>query len=308
MQTFEFDVEGNGGSYTYRLEVEHSPNEGRCRVFSEKLTFSGGLLYDAGIEKDGTYRAHLYRDNHSKGPDVLADWTRSGVYGLQPRNDNSKLTWFRKRVSSIRTICIDPWGMEAVSDKEVAVIRDNMSNFASWYRHLAQDSPSITFALYQDLKELIAGFEDLKLAEVGESARALRLRARCETSQSNGGAIVTFNWKELSDGQRVLIALYALLHGAVGADQTLVIDEPENFVALSEIQPWLVAVVDKVRSERGQVILISHHPEVHNYLANDYGALIERPSGGPARVRPWSSIDTAGLEPAKLLARGWENG
>ena len=43
----------------------------------------------------------------------------------------------------------------------------------------------------------------------------------------------------VSDGQRTLIVLYALLVDIGAAPRTVLLDEPENYVGLSELQPWL---------------------------------------------------------------------
>ena len=44
-------------------------------------------------------------------------------------------------------------------------------------------------------------------------------------------------FSEVSEGQRALIALYMLVYCALTPDRTLLIDEPDNFIALAEIQP-----------------------------------------------------------------------
>src|SRR5258708_7316198 len=46
--------------------------------------------------------------------------------------------------------------------------------------------------------------------------------------------------------------LFAVLHGAVGGDATVCIDEPDNYVALRELQPWLTLLRDRVEDEGGQ--------------------------------------------------------
>ncbi len=43
-------------------------------------------------------------------------------------------------------------------------------------------------------------------------------------------------FSELSDGQRCLICLYVILHVVVAKGNTVIIDEPENFISLAEIQ------------------------------------------------------------------------
>ncbi len=71
---------------------------------------------------------------------------------------------------------------------------------------------------------------------------------------------MNFAISELSDGQRYLIALYMVLHFLIARGSTVFIDEPDNFVALREIQPWLLAAEEAVEENRGQPILVSHHP------------------------------------------------
>ena len=37
-------------------------------------------------------------------------------------------------------------------------------------------------------------------------------------------------------------------------------DEPDNFIALQEIQPWLVSLCQAVEDHGSQALIISHHP------------------------------------------------
>ena len=91
-------------------------------------------------------------------------------------------------------------------------------------------------------------------------------------------------------------------------DYTLCIDEPENFLALPEIQPWLRQLYDCCDEGKLQALLISHHPECINYLlASPIGYWFERQSNAPVRVRKISSeeADDSGLKISELIARGW---
>ena len=103
-----------------------------------------------------------------------------------------------------------------------------------------------------------------------------------------------------------MIALYALLHSAVSSERTICIDEPENFIALAEIQPWLLELNDRVKDHGGQAILVSHHPELINILAPEHAAIFSREHGGPVQVAPFRAEAMGKLSPAELIARGWE--
>ncbi|HEY3245757.1 MAG TPA: AAA family ATPase, partial [Phycisphaerae bacterium] len=113
---------------------------------------------------------------------------------------------------------------------------------------------------------------------------------------------------ELSDGQRVLIGLYAVLHFALKPGATLCFDEPDNFIALREVQPWLTKVLDRTEDDdsAAQVLIVSHHPELLNRMAFRDGLLLDRPGGRHTRVRPFDDPSQTGLSAAELVARGWE--
>jgi AAA15 family ATPase/GTPase len=80
--------------------------------------------------------------------------------------------------------------------------------------------------------------------------------------QRKGDNTLSFRFNELSEGQRCLICLYTILHFVVVDGRTVIIDEPENFVSLREIQPWLKAASRLVSESDGQLILISHNSEL----------------------------------------------
>jgi len=121
------------------------------------------------------------------------------------------------------------------------------------------------------------------------------------------GVVSAIPLSDLSEGQRALIALYVLLFCALPEGATLLIDEPDNFLALAEIQPWLLQLLDRVDEVHAQVIVTSHHPEILNQMAAQGGVLFDRPGGGATRVRAFDPADDSGLTPAELIARGWES-
>jgi ATPase subunit of ABC transporter with duplicated ATPase domains len=120
------------------------------------------------------------------------------------------------------------------------------------------------------------------------------------------GRPIPYDFARLSDGQRVLIALYSLLFGLKDEGVSLFLDEPDNFVALREVQPWLMALTDLAGEGIEQAVLISHHPEIINYLAASSGRWFERESNVPARVRDKPKAVAEGLTMAEAVARGWE--
>jgi len=297
-QSFELDLDGNGGHYHYQLQIEQDVRHESSRVSLEELSFNDHRLFWAA-KGDG----RLYRDDFSEGPAIGLDWTRSGVAGLSERPDNQRLTWFKNRISRVYCVHLDPRRMTARSETEEPQPAFDLKNFASWYRHLAQERSEGIAEARSSLAGIIEGLDAINTTHEGQAVRVLKITQRSDERQEP----MIFDFDELSDGQRALIALYTLLHCSTDEDSTVCIDEPDNFVALPEIQPWLTHVNDRADENRCQVMLASHHPELINYLARDCGVTFRRSGNGPVQVAPFSADTSSGLSTSELVARGWDD-
>jgi predicted ATPase len=297
-QRFELDLQIPGAKYTYALLIEHHEDGRRARVKSEKLLLDGKNLFTF---EDG--QAQLFHDDFSTGAEYPFDWTQSGVGVLQPRPDNKRLTRFRVEMKKIIIAGIHPMRMGAESREEESALSRNMENFAAWYRFLSQEHQGAMLALFQEIQMAIPGFSSFSVREAGE---AKVLKVLLEQPGGNGRPLA-YDFSELSDGQRVLIALYALLYGLKDEGVSLFLDEPDNFVALREIQPWLNALTDSCGDGVEQAVLISHHPEVIDSLALASGKWFSRDDNGPTRVGDQPEPTVEGLKPSEAIARDWES-
>ncbi len=299
IQRFELEIIGNGGSYKYELGIGHERD--KCRVEYERLWYDNQPLLKFELGE-----VQLYRDNHSEGPQYSFEWSQSMIPSLMPRNDNTKLTWFRERMARFIIVRIIPSLMVDESNQEEMRLTSQMENFVSWYRYLSEDQGKVA-EIANILRDVMDGFTNFKFERVSEQNLLLKLRI---SRPSNSIKPIEYRLGELSDGQKTLIALYTLLYGTKSEDYTLCIDEPENFLALPEIQPWLIQLYDLCSDGQLQALLISHHPELINYLlASPIGYWFERQSNAPARVKRISSevADNSGLPVSELIARGWLN-
>lgn len=299
IQRFELEILGNGGLYKYELGIGY--NRDKCRVEYERLWFENQPLLKFELGE-----AQLYRDNYSEGPQYPFDWSQSLLSSLMPRNDNTKLTWFRERMARFIIVQVIPHLMVDESSQEQMRLTPQMENFVSWYRYLSEDQGKVA-EIGNILNKVVDGFTSFKFERVTADNLVLKLRFIGEKSNTQ---LIEYRLKELSDGQKTLVALYALIHGTKSDDYTLCIDEPENFLALPEIQPWLIELYDLCSEGKLQAVLISHHPELINYLlASPIGYSFERQSNAPVRVKRISNevADNSGLPVSELIARGWLN-
>ncbi len=152
LQTLELDLEVDGHSLTYKVTVEHKGGNLPARVRDERLLHHGKPLFEASLGDDHMYHAQLYRDDHSRGPTMLADWTRSGVAQMQERPENQKLIGFRERLRNVQIVTVDPWAMKPESEREESELAWDMRNFVSWYRHVRQERSRQQEPFFEDLR------------------------------------------------------------------------------------------------------------------------------------------------------------
>lgn len=298
-QRFELDILGNDGSYKYELAIAHDKNN-KCRVEYERLWFDNNILLKFELGE-----VEIYKNDYSKDSHYSFNWSQSILPSLMPKSDNTKITWFRERIARFMIVRLIPSLMVDESNQEEIYLSGQMENYASWYRYLSDDQAKVA-VVGNILRQVIDGFQNFKFERVGEHHLLLKLRFLGETNNK----IIDYRFAELSDGQKALIALYTLIHGTKSEDYTLCIDEPENFLALSEIQPWLIQLYDLCSDGELQALLISHHAELINYLlASPIGYWFERQSNAPVRVKQIGSgiTDNYGLPVSELIAWGWLN-
>ena len=299
LQAFELAVALEGdANLTYRMEVEHDVPGRRARITLETLAADLKPLFEF---RQGDVQ--LYRDDHSEGPRYHADWSESAMARVAERKDNTRLTRFRDFIRGMTVCALDPKRFLPESRSEDAFLEFDGANFASWYRHQIQERSHRIHSVVDAVSPVIDGFHSIRMEKVGADTRAPMV------AFDHVGARYELRLDELSDGQRALIALYALVRLSDDTNVVL-LDEPDNYLALAEIQPWLLALSDACGASLGQAIVCSHHPEMLDYFGTDSGFLLSRENGGPVSVRPLSEVvasqKDSGLRLSEIVARGWE--
>jgi predicted ATPase len=289
LQVFEIEAQLEGGNYRYQLVIEPWGETARPRVRSETV-----FLYDNPIFKFDNGEVVIW--NATATPAYKFDPSRSAL----STSGDKCLVAFGKWLAGISSWHINPVSMGSRAESEDVTPRVDLANFAAWYRHLVQAHPRENVAFLKDLRESLDGFDQLPLDHAGENVGILYAEFLRD------GKSIRIPFGELSDGQRCLICLYAVVHFVVAKGGTVVIDEPDNFISLREIQPWLMAIEEMADDHKGQVILISHHPQILNQWANPYGVQFVRDGAGPVRVEKFNGDPEGSLTAAEVVAEGWD--
>ena len=302
-QTVAVELEVEGNRYAYELVVEQSGagrhDDASCRIKSETLKWNGELFY----RFDGQ-EAHLYRINRKsgkaeEGTHFPADWSRSMLSSIGERDDNEPLVAFRRVVSRWLIVQPNPPVMKEMAQEESDRLSPHADNFAHWYRFLSLESQKAVFRLHKDLEDVLPGFDGLRLKDAGDSKR-LVADFQVEGRQHS------FGFGDLSDGQRQLVVLYAILEALrAGGISALFIDEPDNFISLREIRPWQALLEEVCDEGERQAVVVSHHPEIINAMAHGSERWFSRPKGLHVRAEAFPAIGN--LTPAEIVARGWDD-
>ena len=297
-QEFEVRVALADDVFDYRMEVLHHRKSGRAFIAEETLHVAGSPLF--------TFRmgdVQLY-DSGSDGAAYTADSSESALARVVPKDKDSRLSRFVEFMRKIVVCALHPPAVRAESKAEDPSLASDAANFADWYRHVVQESPDLVPPFIEQLKHTLeGGFGSMRLERVGKDTRDLVVAF----DGPNGGPRYELRLDELSDGQRALIVLYGLVYLAHRQDAVLFLDEPDNYLALREIQPWLVTLEDAVGESVRQTVICSHNPEIIDYLGADCGVFLTRNETGRVAVAKPELNDTIeGLKLSEIIARGWE--
>lgn len=298
--TIEISAIIDDETYDYRIEIEDKRPHIGCRIKKEMFTWKGNTFYLFDGQDSHLFRINNKTKSIEEGACFSADWSRSLISTVGERNDNEPLLNFRKEVAKWLVIKPIPLTdtLQSISKKEERELCHNVSNFASWYRHIVQENPGITASASELLKKALPDFVELSLPQMGD-ARVLKATFRTKNKS------YSVDFDSLSDGQRQLIILYVILESLrSGSGSVLFIDEPDNFVSLREIGPWLAEAQDICEDKDKQIIIVSHHPKPINELTHGNEIWFSRPHGELVQVGPYPVIE--GYTPAETMERGAE--
>jgi len=278
----EFDIDGQQLAYTIHLEQTASKEP---RITKEIARCNSRELYTRDLNG-------VKFGNRSGFP---LDWRQAALPSIQSANDSWKeIGLLQSAFANLIILQPNVKEFEPESRKESLFPNYNLDNLTSWYRHLSQDQ-DFTDALRESLQGIWPDdFKSLKLNDAGISAKWLGLRFQ---------DIEPLRFDQLSDGEKMLIGLY-MIHAAlcVGNVNTVMIDEPDNYVSLQELQPWLLSVSELIDNDH-QVLIISHNTEILENNPSNSIFFWRDSHKSPTRMGLASIPEN--LSFGEALARGW---
>lgn len=291
-QHLELDITSPWGVLHYKLHVLHAQNRNTSKIETEFVSLDDKPLYSYD---HGT--ARLYDDDASEKSAFSFASRSSYLALLEPQPAHEKLIWFKEFIGAIWILRLNPTKMSGAALSDETFLARDGSNFGVFCRDLLTDAPDAVERAKDMLCEVLDGFEALRMQQVGRS-RVLVVKWR-----KPGKDAYEIDFDRLSDGQKVLIALYVILFGVAPRATVLCLDEPDNFVSIREIQPFLIEL-SNICDDTGLLpLVISHSSEVIDFYGSKRAILFERPDGAPSRI---GTLDAGSpLKLSELMARGW---
>jgi len=304
LQVFEIEALLEKQKYEYRVVIRFARSIESQDIASSELSISQEQLKVSGATVFELAKGQLsyFPNNSNQATTVPLETTKSALY-LSKLN-NSHVRRFVEWMETVYCFKVDqyPSVMDESADREEQEPDYELANLAGWYRYLQRAYPDENVKFKTSMKEVLTGFQDLTFSPDGDGTQ----RLRADFAGPRKGK-VKYAISELSDGQRCLLVLYMILHFLIARGHTVLIDEPDNFIALREIQPWLLEAEEAVEDHNGQLILISHHPEILNQWVSRHGLRFIREDNGHVRTEKFKPDPNGDLQPSELIARGWED-
>jgi energy-coupling factor transporter ATP-binding protein EcfA2 len=296
IQEFELGVTAEGHSFEYLLHIEQVAADEKPRIIRERVTCDKLEVFDRDLAGVRFQKA----SGVQKG--FPLDWRQAALASIQPAGDRREITILQQAMAKLLILRPNPRSFENESKGESTHPDSDLVNLPSWFRSLSLDQDWMD-ALRDSLQAVWPDFKSFRLMDVGLNTKALQLRF--ESAGRADSESLFFG--QLSDGEKALVGLYMIRAAlATGAVQTVLIDEPDNYVGLPELQPW-VWTLRELLDENHQAILITHHPEILSNAGEDFGRYLWRDNhASPTRIGPLQV--PKGLNAGEAIARGWVRG
>ena len=292
IQTFELGIEENGKEYIYVLEVEHDRDINKSQILMEQVTCDGKLVF---LTKDG--KTVLYEGDSEIS--LLADTSFSGISLIPGDSKYSSISTFKKAIAAIILCIPDPKRMVSLVQNDVFLPLVDFSNIGSAYAGLMQLDMDICNEIMDKYRGVDASFQKVRM-NLTSFGKALTF------DYKYNDFVGSYDFTELSDGEKVIFSLYVLLVGYAKRGMTVLLDEPDNFISIRELQPWCQELEAEL-SDDGQCILISHNSEIIDYMAESNGICLSRLKSGESTIVSLEKVvgdNKDLLNYSELMARG----
>lgn len=289
---FEIEVELKSGSpsttdiYEYVLAFDFPDGFKEMRVLEEKFAVGGQPIYTREKAQVNLARSGQQQEREAR---FRIDWHLVALPIVQEHSQNDPLFIFKQWLA--RMLILRPTPSLITGDSTHETLEPNLpvTDFGAWFSGLLASTPAAYSKIDQYLRQVMADFKDIKNPVIGRDSRTLFVQF------SNGQGTVSLPFEDLSDGEKCFMICAMVLVAVDAYGQVLCFwDEPDNYLALSEVGHFVMALRKAFQSD-AQFIMTSHNPEAIRSFSDENTLVLHRRNHlEPAIVRPLSEIQVNG--------------
>jgi ABC-type Mn2+/Zn2+ transport system ATPase subunit len=284
---FEIEVELDAKIYVYIIAFDFLEGFKELSVLEERLWVGGTPVYTRGPLGMGQGMASFHIDRHLVAMPIP-----------QEISTREPLSIFKRWLARMLILRPIPSLILGDSDEETLEAKPDVTNFAAWFSALTVHYPAAYAKIDEYLKQVMADLKDIQNPVIAKDSRSLVVQF------SNELGSLKLPFEDLSDGEKCFM-ICALVLAANNAYGPLLCfwDEPDNYLALSEVGHFVIAL-RKAFQSGGQFIATSHNPEAIRRFSDENTLVLYRNSHlEPTIVRPLSEIQVSG-DLVNALIRG----
>ena len=282
---FEIEVELDAVVYEYVIAFELPEGFKELRVFEERLTAGGRLIYDR--EKAQVNLAKTSQDDKAK---FQIDWHLVALPIVQERSTKDPLFIFKRWLASMLILRPIPILINGNSEQDTLQPNAEVTNFGDWFSGLLASAPSAYTEMATYLKQVMPDLNDIKNPIVGADSRSLVVHFSYEQGK------LDLPFKELSDGEKCFMVCALVLAANKAYGPLLCFwDEPDNYLAIDEVEHFVMALRQTFHTGGGQFIATSHNPETIRCFSDENTMVMHRRNHlEPTVIRLLSEIQVNG--------------
>jgi predicted ATPase len=290
---FEIEVELRSKIYEYAVAFDFPEGFRELRVFDERLVVGGRPVYTRELAQ-----VHLARVSQEREANFRIDWHLVALPIVQETSEMDPLFIFRQWLR--RVLILRPMPSLIFGDSKDETLEPNpqCTNFGAWFSGLLGYAPSAYSKIDEYLRQVMPDLKDIKNPPSGKDTKSLIVHF------SNDHQSLNLPFEDLSDGEKCFM-ICALVLAANDAYGPLVCfwDEPDNYLALSEVGHFVLALRKEFQSG-GQLITTSHNSEAISRFSEENTLVLYRKNHlEPTIMRPLNEFQIDG-DLVNALVRG----
>lgn len=253
--------------YTLALDLPEHFRE--LRVLEEKLVVDNKPLYTRELAQvtllrqgDDQPEAHFGIDWHLVALPVIQDSAKTDALAV-----------FRAWLARMVLLAPIPRRIYGETVDETLEPAEDASNLAAWLAGLLAHYPAAYSLLSEYLQQVMPDLQDFRFEREGKEAKALLVRFKAHNAQHE------LDFDALSDGEKCFFLCGILLAANRHYGPLLAFwDEPDNYLSLSEVSHFVMALRRGFHHSGGQILMTSHNEEAIRRFSNENTWVLDRKS------------------------------